>query len=423
MTLALIFFGAAELQAQTQAQGVRFEPDSRLDKSVFGEQQIPPQKFARAALVAGGADQAQTERRIKELDALWSELSPQLKGAGNEEEDAEKILSFIYEKIFRKYNFDQTRVDEAMESGVYNCVSSSIIFMYFCKRADIPVCAEETPQHAFCAIYAGDKKIDVETTNPYGVNPGKKRGQDLGGGMTQWITVPAKNYSGRHQVDDRRVIGMVYNNLIVQLQKKKRNAETIGLAVDAYEVQGHSGLSRNNLEQCVLNAAADCSIAGKEEQAISLLMEAEERFGPSPNFSKRIQTSWHNLLLQKTNALPYKEALAELDANKKNLAPRDYADLKEYAYLANGQKAAQAQRWPEAIKIAQEGLAEFPQSKRLLNYKNVFSQNYAIEFHNAAADLFNAGKKDEAVAKIKEGLSALPQNKILLSDLEKMQAR
>ncbi len=419
LTIALLFFGAQKPRAQAPNFEPRFESDGRLDAPIFELPQIDAQKFARAALVASGADEGRTERHLKALDALWAELSQRLDGIGMEE-GAEKILSFMYEKILRKYNFDQTRVDLTMDTGVYNCVSSSILFMYFCKRADIPVCAVETPRHAFCMIFAENGAIDVETTNPYGVNPGKTRGQDLGGGKTQWITVPAKDYAGRHQVDDRRAIGMVYNNRIVQLQKKRLNAQSVGLAIDAYQVQGKSVLARSDLELCVGNAASDLISGGREQEAIDFLKGAEERFGPCDNWSKKIQTAFHNLLLKKANSLPYKEALAELDANKENLLPRDYAELKEYVYLLNSQKAAQKHDWPAAIERAKVGLEEFPQSKRLLNFKNAFTQNWAADFHNAAADLYNAGKKEEAVAKIKEGLAALPQNKILLSDLEKM---
>lgn len=419
LALTLLFASAPA----SQNFGARFESDSRLDAGIFEQSVILPEPFARAALVASGADQERTERHLQELGALWEELCPQLQGAGCEEEDAEKILSFMYENFLRKYNFDQTLVDKAMDTGVYNCVSSAIIFLYFCKRADIPACAEETPRHAFCVIFTKDGEVDVETTNPYGVNPGKKRGKDLGGGKTQWITVPAKDYAGRHKVDDRRVIAMVYNNRIVQLQKKRLNASAVGLAVDAYEIQGRSELSRNDLELCVGNAAADLSASGRDQDAIGFLKSAEERFGRCDSWTRKIQNAYRNLLLEKTNSLPYADAAAELDANKGNLAHRDFAELKEYLYLLNSQKAAQARDWPAAIALAQKGLEEFPQSKKLLNFKNIFTQNYAADFHNAAADLFNAGKKEDAVAKIKQGLAALPQNKILLSDLEKMQAR
>lgn len=396
------------------------EPDPRLDSSVFGAAEIPAEPFVRASLLASGADSAAIEQCAERLENLWQEVLPQANEFDGVEERADALLFFVCQKILSKYDFYQTRVDLAMESGVYNCVSSAVLFMYFCKRAGIPVIANESPRHAFCTIFDGPNKIDVETTNPYGVNPGKRRNETLGSGKTKWITVPAKDYAGRHQIDDRRLIGIIYGNRISQLQRKKRDDQTVGLAVDAYEVQGRSPAARNDLDSCVANASAALARAGKEEEAIALLKNAEEIFGPSDLWTNRISTNYYNLVLGTINNRPFGEALAQVEANKDNLSQKDYAELKEYAYLTGAQEWAKKMDWRAAIRIAQEGLAAIPQSKRLMNNKNVYAQNLAVDFHNEAVDLFNAGKKDEAAAKIRAGLAEVPENKILLNDLNKM---
>ena len=415
---ALCFFAAAFFSAQ--AFEVRLEPDPRLDQSVFGAAEIPAEPFIRAALLASGADSEVADKLAARLESLWRELSSELSEGESVEERADKILFFIYQKILSKYDFYQTRVDLAMESGVYNCVSSAIIFMYFCKAAGIPVVANETPRHAFCSIFQDGKTVDVETTNPYGVNPGKKRGQNLSNGRTQYITVPAKDYSGRHQVDDRRAVGMIYCNRISALQKKKRDDQTVGLAVDAYEVQGHSPVSRSELDICVGNASNILTKAEREGEAIAFLKKAEEIFGPSQNWTKRIATNYYNLTLGKIKKDPLGEGLSSLEENKESLSKKDFDDLKEYAYLTAAQLAANKRDWRSAIKTALSGLAELPQSKRLQNNKNVYEQNVAIDFHNEAADLFNSGDREGALQKIKQGLEELPGNKILLNDLSKM---
>lgn len=414
------FFAAFITFPAAQAFNVRLEPDPRLDKSLFGVSEMDGEPFARACLLASGADSEAASQHAARLENLWQELSFNLGGTESVEEKADKILMFIYEKLLSKYDFYQTRVDLAMESGVYNCVSSAVLFMFFCKKAGIPVVANECPRHAFCSVFDGPDKIDVETTNPYGVNPGKKRGAALGNGKTQWITVPAKDYVGRHQVDDRRVVAMIYCNRISALQKKKLDDQTVGLAVDAYEVQGHSPVSKNDLEACVGNASAILTRAGREDEAIGFLKKVEEIFGPSDNWTKRINTNYYNLVLGKINRGPFDEALAQVEANRQNLSEKDFKELKEYAYLTGAQERAKRMDWREAVRISQEGLAEFPQSKKLLNNKNVYAQNLAIDFHNAAVDLFNAGKKDAAAAKIRAGLEEVPGNKILLNDLNRM---
>jgi len=411
---AFITFPAA------QAFEVRLEPDPRLDQSVFVAAEIPAEPFIRAAILASGADSESVDKNAARLESLWRELSSDMGESESVEERAGKILFFIYEKLLSKYDFYQTRVDLAIESGVYNCVSSAIIFMYFCKAAGIPVVANETPRHAFCSIFQDGKAVDVETTNPYGVNPGKKRGQNLSNGRTQYITVPAKDYSGRHQVDDRRAVGMIYCNRISALQKKKRDDQTVGLAVDAYEVQGHSPVSRSELDICVGNASNILTKAEREGEAIAFLKKAEEIFGPSQNWTKRIATNYYNLTLGKIKKDPLGEGLSSLEENKESLSKKDFDDLKEYAYLTAAQLAANKRDWRSAIKTALSGLAELPQSKRLQNNKNVYEQNAAIDFHNEAADLFNSGDKAAALQKIKQGLEELPGNKILLNDLSKM---
>ncbi len=416
LSAALALFGLAFCEPAS----IRFEADKRLDSSIFEEREIPAEPFARAALLASGSSDGEIAAHMEALDSLWTKFQGQIDPLASAEERADAILLFIYRNILSKYNFYQTRVDEALKSGVYNCVSSAILFMYFAKRAAIPVCACETPRHAFCMIFDENGGIDVETTNPYGVNPGKKRGQDLGGGKTQYITVPAKDYAGRRQVDDRRVIGMVYNNLIVQLQKKKLNAQSVGLAVDAYEVQGHSNAARNDLEACILNAASDLSAAGKEEDALELVLSARETFGPSPNWENRLRLSRYNLALAKINSLPFEEALEAVDAGREGLGEENFAELKEYVYLLNEQNLSRKNNWPKALEIIKRGLEEFPKSQKLLRHQSILAQNWAIDFHNAAADLYNAGKREEAVATVRRGLECVPGNKILLSDLEKM---
>ena len=406
--------------AFAQAFDVRLEPDPRLDQSVFQTPEIPATSFIRSCLLASGADSDAIDRHAERLENLWQELSPDFDGTESVEEKADKILMFIYEKLLSKYDFYQTRVDWAMEKGIYNCVSSAAIFMFFCKKAGIPVVAYECVRHAYCAIYQDGSPIDVETTNPFGVNPGKKKGTVAKNGKTQYLTVPAKDYAGRHQVDDRRVVAMIYCNRIAQLQKKKLEDQTVGLAVDAYQVQNHSPISRNELDICVGNASNILTKAEREEDAIAFLKKAEEIFGPSQNWTKRMSTNYYNMILGKIKSASYLEGLACLEENKDWLSKKDCDELKEYAYATGAQAAANKHDWRAAIAIADQGLKELPQNRRLQNNKNAYTQNIAIDYHNAAADLFNSGDKEAAIQKVKQGLEEIPGSKILLSDLEKM---
>ncbi len=85
-------------------------------------------------------------------------------------EAAEKILFALYEDLLVQYCDQQTKINVAFTNGTYNCVSSSVIYYALAKSAGIDVAGVKTPTHAFCSLRADGKRIDVETTNPYGFN-------------------------------------------------------------------------------------------------------------------------------------------------------------------------------------------------------------------------------------------------------------
>ena len=90
------------------------------------------------------------------------------------------ILKLLFQDYLKTYNIDQTKINLALETGVYNCVSSALLYMAAAKAAGLEVRGQKTTEHAFCTLYVeGSKtgtftKIDVETTNPYGFNPGSR---------------------------------------------------------------------------------------------------------------------------------------------------------------------------------------------------------------------------------------------------------
>ncbi|MBO4546313.1 MAG: hypothetical protein J5700_01930, partial [Treponema sp.] len=80
----------------------RFEPDPRLDSSIFSVAEIQAEPFARAALVASGADEESVKKHLDDLDSYWKQVLPQLNGLETAEDKADKILFFIYEKFLSK---------------------------------------------------------------------------------------------------------------------------------------------------------------------------------------------------------------------------------------------------------------------------------------------------------------------------------
>lgn len=411
----------AENSNSSVFQDVRFEADSRILPQVSSSPEMDARTFAYIGLVASGADDEKIYEHLETLENLAQEFSQNLPSNFSNEEKADAALAFIYEKILSRYKLDQTRVDVAIESGVYNCVSSDVIFIYFAKTLGIPVVAVETPNHAFCTIESEGKSVDVETTNPFGVNPGRKRVNELPNGGKQYLSVPAKNYQNRREINDRRLLALIYNNRIASLQRQRGgNAATIGLAVDACALQGISAVGAQTVAECVCNYAADLSAAGNDEDALALVLLAQEIFGESKNYSAFIETANYNIFVDKIETLPLNDALNELNLKRENISAQNYSKLLGYAYARSVQDLGSRHEWKEAINVAERGLLDAPNDSNLKRAINIYKQNYAIDFHNRAAALYNAGDVESAQNVLREGLEEIPDSKVLKNDLVKM---
>ncbi|MCR4735912.1 MAG: hypothetical protein K5829_13010 [Treponema sp.] len=136
-----------------------------------------------------------------------------------EEERGRAVLKLIYRDTLKTYKEEQTKVNIAFINGKYNCLSSALIYMAAAKAVGLDVRGVKTPLHAFCSVYVkdsssgGKRRIDVETTNPYGFNPGSKEAVDNESLIKKYYLVPKKNYSNRQEVSDKVFTGLIAQNL------------------------------------------------------------------------------------------------------------------------------------------------------------------------------------------------------------------
>jgi tetratricopeptide (TPR) repeat protein len=79
----------------------------------------------------------------------------------------------------------------------------------------------------------GNEIIDVETTNPYGFDPGNRRDfHDQFGRVTGFAYVPARNYRDRQTITPVELISLIISNRISALEAGSRFSEAVPLAAD-----------------------------------------------------------------------------------------------------------------------------------------------------------------------------------------------
>jgi hypothetical protein len=164
-------------------------------------------------------DSSEALRCLNQFEDIKAKVtSPSFMDLGLEER-GRAVLKLLYEDYLTAYNLDQTRTNVALQTGLYNCVSSALLYMAAAKAASLDVRGQKTTEHAFCSIYVpGSKsgqlrKIDVETTNPYGFNPGTRETIENEDKIKGYYVVPKKYYANRQEISDKAFAGLIAGNI------------------------------------------------------------------------------------------------------------------------------------------------------------------------------------------------------------------
>ncbi|MBB5220024.1 hypothetical protein DYE49_09390 [Treponema rectale] len=360
----------------------------------------------------------------------------------SDEELAEIILTFVYDNVLRNYQLNQSFVDRAFSTGVYNCVSSSIIYAAFAKSAGLDVRAQVTKDHCFITLYTGTKKIDVETTNPYGFNPGVKKAVAKNANMTHYVTVPKRYYNGRKEVSTKMLASLPARNLMSSLTDRSMDEEAEELALrrmdylsECSEAEKEEAL--NDYILCVRNHAVTLDRAGKPEQSLELLENLMDSYGVRRAISKDYDDFYYNAMARFYNNRDFEGGWAFIHrhdggkyvsiegfnkANDMMILGWNESFFDKILNSTEGKYAqmSQEERYLTAAKAAASAYKDNPSVRELKKYSDTFYRNYGVCVHNNFAELANAGKYEEARAVLELGLKNYPDSANLKRDLKSL---
>ena len=181
-------------------------------------------------------------RRDKDkLVVLLRRFRDEVADVSGQAELGEKALTFLHKNLLTNYSLLQARVDTAVDTGVYNCVSSAVLYLIFARSVGLSVSGARTPDHAFCVVLVNGQQIDVETTNPYGFNPGsKKEFSDSFGKLTGFSYVPPGNYHDRHGIGEKELLSLILFDRVGEYGQARYYRDALQPAVSAYALMGNA---------------------------------------------------------------------------------------------------------------------------------------------------------------------------------------
>lgn len=282
----------------------------------------------------------QIQNAVNELRSL-----PELPAGGKER--AEFILTFMHKKFLKGYVHNQTRIDTLLSGGRYNCVSSAVLYMLLAKASGIEAAGVMTKDHAFITVRLEAETIDVETTNPWGFDPGNRKDfHDQFGKVTGFAYVPARNYRDRAAVNQLELVSLILSNRIADLESRSRFAEAVPLAVDRAALLAGSGSAteasasqaaettppffeapRRDMMNRIFNYGAFLLNAGKEEECLRWAASAAPRYPDDSRWQEFILAAVNNRVQKLIQAGKFDAANELLQSQKAGLAPDAFAQL------------------------------------------------------------------------------------------------
>jgi hypothetical protein len=417
---------------------------------------------------------------LEKLKAVVTALNTFIEPAATGREKADFILNYMHKNVLKSYSLYQTRIDTMLSNGRYNCVSSAVLYTILCKSAGINTSGVMTKDHAFVIAHINGQDIDVETTNPYGFDPGnRKEFHDSSGKITGFAYVPPQNYRDRQTINQIELVSLILNNRIGDYERTNNFAASVPLAIDraalllgdSYAFTSEISISeflfadpRKDLMDRLINYGASLLRSNKEEDGIRWAVFASSIYPDTGRWQEFFLAAVNNRISRFIKERRISEARNFLDNQKTHITEADYAQLdalvvdadllnraNNFKTAAEGNEiiiaieqardngrlnekrtselltyviqktaaalcAAPGRDWRSAISYLENVLVKYGANRELEQSLRTYKNNLAADYHNRFAAEWNRHNYTEAERILNEGLNEFPDNRQLLSD-------
>ncbi len=414
-------------------------------------------------------------RCLETFEKIKAEVSVQTFTRQDPEVVGRSVLKLLYRDYLKSYSFNQTKINVALETGSYNCVSSALLYMAVAKAAGLVVRGQKTTEHAFCSVYvpganAGQtRKIDVETTNPFGFNPGSKEAIENEDKIQGYYIVPKKYYANRQEVSDKVFTGLIAGNLCAAYILQDNYEKALPLGAARYELvrlEESKAVSQVRRDFDIL-AANYVNVEALNAQAFLEILDWYtafiDRWGMTDHLQTNMDNAFNNLMVYCFDEKNYELAASAYEKDKGYLTKNQIAKvsdiltdilvtskisedqpaeeqiaaieelLNEYTFEAAQKKRVLVyleNAWLSILNVCMsertygtgyqkscDALERLPDSVKIKKMQKSFYDNCIAIIHNNFAKQANAGYLDDARRVLEAGMQVFPDDKTLKADM------
>ncbi|MCX7031552.1 MAG: tetratricopeptide repeat protein [Spirochaetes bacterium] len=409
--LALAVLAAFPLSAQSQT--LVPTPHPLAMKLAAATEPLPLDDLVDATLAFSGVSDAGLPAYRRKLFDLVAGFQQQAAGNPDPAALGARALEHLHEGVLRRYDVRQARVDVLLDEGIFNCVSSSVLYLVLARSVGLAVGGVRTADHAFCTVKVGASTVDVEITNPYGYNPGsRKEFTDSFGRVTGFAYVPPSNYRDRTAIGERGLLSLILYDRVSFAIERGDHASALEPAVTAWTLSGDT-LSRTTLVTALSNYAVWLGQSERFTEAVSFLEEAERSYGADPDLTQRRRELLHNqaVALVEAGDLDAAEALLTSKPRADLLEAGDRRELLVWVIQLRADRSARKAEYTAAAAVIADGISSMGSEPLLLAAFEVYT-------HNAFAQLYNARRFNEAKTFLESALARYPGSRVIRQDLD-----
>jgi hypothetical protein len=122
-----------------------------------------------AVLIASGVrDDASLDQYRKKLRSIVDTVVGRVRTWGGPERRGRRLLAELHRTALKRYQPDADRFVALLDTGTYNCVSATLLYIIAARELGLNPSGAETPLHVFVVLDTPVRRVSIETTSPTG---------------------------------------------------------------------------------------------------------------------------------------------------------------------------------------------------------------------------------------------------------------
>lgn len=153
---------AAAVGSQRPASNVTAEHRLLVDAC---DGSLDESSLTRAALLASGVSEANELNRLEcQINQLAAELGSSVLFDGDPVEKVRVLHEFLHAHVLHRYDAGATDLRRMLDEGIYNCVTSTVVYLAVGRQCGLDLVAEQSRGHVRCVLRTADEELTIETT-------------------------------------------------------------------------------------------------------------------------------------------------------------------------------------------------------------------------------------------------------------------